>query len=121
MEIHDREIAVSDTSVLINFLAVDRVDLLVHHYSILITDHVRREVTLHYPDELMRLEKALTAGQITEVAVATVEELGIFADLINSPKRLGIGECAAMAAAVHRGVSIAIDDRVAIRQLETRY
>jgi hypothetical protein len=39
-----------DTSVLINFLAVDRVDLLGHHprYRFLVTEHVRKEVTAHY-------------------------------------------------------------------------
>jgi predicted nucleic acid-binding protein len=121
MEIHDREIAVSDTSVLINFLAVDRVDLLVREYQVLITNHVRREVTNHYPDELVRLEQALSAGKVTEIVVASKEELETFANLIGSPKRLGVGECAAIAAAVHRTVPIAIDDRVAIRHLQDRY
>lgn len=121
MEIHNREIAVSDTSVLINFLAVGRVDLLVHEYQVLITNHVRREVTLHYPEELARLEEALNSGQLTEIVVATREELETFANLIGSPKRLGAGECAAIAAAIHRNVPITIDDRVAIRQLQNQY
>jgi len=121
MEIHNREIAVSDTSVLINFLAVSRVDLLVHEYHVLITNHVRREVTLHYPEELARLEEALNSGQLTEIVVATREELDTFANLIGSPKRLGAGECAAIAAAIHRNVPITIDDRVAIRHLQKQY
>jgi len=121
MEIHDREIAVSDTSVLINFLAVDRVDLLVREYQVLITNHVRREVTLYYSEELARLEEALDSGQLTEIVVATKEELETFANLIGSPKRLGAGECAAIAAAIHRNVPIAIDDRVAIRHLQNQY
>jgi predicted nucleic acid-binding protein len=121
MEIHDREIAVSDTSVLINFLAVERVDLLVREYQILITNHVRREVAQHCPDELVRLEKALNAGQITEIVVASKEELETFASLIGSPKRLGAGECAAIAAAIHQNVPIAIDDKVAIRHLQNQY
>jgi predicted nucleic acid-binding protein len=122
MEIHNREIAVSDTSVLINFLAVSRVDLLVHEYQVLITNHVRREVTLHYPEELARLEEALNSGQLTEIVVATREELETFANLIGSPsKRLGAGECAAIAAAIHRNVPITIDDRVAIRHLQNQY
>ena len=121
MEIHDREFAVSDTSVLINFLAVDRVDLLVREHQVLITNHVRREVTLYYSEELARLEEALNSGQLTEIVVATKEELETFANLIGSPKRLGAGECAAIAAAIHRNVPIAIDDRVAIRHLQNQY
>src|SRR5215469_5911603 len=121
MEIHNREIAVSDTSVLINFLAVSRIDLFVHEYQVLITNHVRREVTLHYPEELARLEEALKSGQLTEIVVATREELETFANLIGSPKRLGAGECAAIAAAIHRNVPITIDDKVAIRHLQNQY
>ncbi len=53
MAMKDREDAISDTSVLINFLAVGRLDLFVKHpkYRFVITGHVRREVTTHYPEE----------------------------------------------------------------------
>jgi len=119
----DREDAISDTSVLINFLAVGRVDLFAHHpqYRFVITDHVRREVTKHYPEEFERLELALDAGDLEQITVASVEELEIFGELMSSPKRLGSGECAAMAAAIHRRQAIAIDDNLAIKHLTRAY
>jgi len=119
----DREDAVSDTSVLINFLAVGRVDLFVDHpkYRFVITDHVRREVTRHYPEEFERLELALNAGELEQITVASVEELEIFGELISSPKRFGSGECAAMAAAIYRKQVIAIDDNLAIKHLAKAY
>jgi predicted nucleic acid-binding protein len=123
MAVKDREDAISDTSVLINFLAVGRVDLFVQHpkYHFVITDHVRREVTTHYPEEFDRLEAALRSGTLEQITVASEPELEIFSELIGSPKRLGTGECAAMAAAIHRGWAIAIDDRVAIKHLAAAY
>jgi predicted nucleic acid-binding protein len=119
----DREDAISDTSVLINFLAVGRIDLFVQHpqYRFVITGHVRREVTKHYPEEFERLGTALSAGTLEQITVASEAELEIFGELIGSPKRLGAGECAAMAAAIHRGWVIAIDDRLAIRHLAAAY
>jgi predicted nucleic acid-binding protein len=119
----DREDAVSDTSVLINFLAVGRIDLFVQHpkYRFVITDHVRREVTKHYPEEFERLETALRAGRLEQITVASEPELEIFGELIGSPKRLGTGESAAMAAAIHRNWAIAIDDYVAIKHLKAAY
>lgn len=42
-----------DTSVLLNFLAVDRVDLLSRHPALrfIVTDHVRGEITDRRPDK----------------------------------------------------------------------
>lgn len=88
-----------DTSVLINFLAVDRIDLLASHpdFRFIVTEHVRAEVTTHYADQLVRLRAALDAGSVEETRVESVEELTLFAQLTKNP-RLGLGECAAMAA-----------------------
>lgn len=102
---HDRpERAVLDTSVLINFLAVDRVDLFAGHpvYRFLVTEHVRKEVTTHYDDEVERLNAAFASNVLEEIRVEAIEELSLFAQLTKEP-RLGLGECAAIAAAVHRG------------------
>ena len=110
------EWAVLDTSVLINFLAVDRVDLLARHpaYHFFVTEHVRKEVTAHYDEEVNRLNAALASNTLEEIRVEAIEELALFAQLTKEP-RLGLGECAAIAAAVHRGYVLAIDDKVARR------
>lgn len=76
-----RECVISDTSVLINFLAVDRATLLVEHPQIhfFLTDHVRAEVTAHYPDQCARLDAALSDGSLQQLRVESPEELEIFA------------------------------------------
>ena len=99
--------AVLDTSVLINFLAIDQADLLADHpdYRFLITDHVRVEVTEFYPEQFDRLQKLLRQHAFEQIRVDTPEELEIFSRLI-AGRRLGAGESAAVAAAIHRGHEI---------------
>jgi predicted nucleic acid-binding protein len=103
-----------DTSVLINFLAIDRVDLIAGHpdFRFFVTEHVRSEVTTHYGEQLVRLEKALSDGGLEETRVESIEELALFAQLSRNP-RLGLGECAAIAAAISRTHTLAIDDEAA--------
>lgn len=116
MTSHEPEHVILDTSVLINFLSVDRMDLLARHpgYRFLITEHVRGEVTAHYSDQVERLNAALASNALEETRVEAVEELALFAQLTQN-RRLGLGECAAIAAAVRRGHVLAIDDKVARR------
>lgn len=103
-----------DTSVLINFLVVNRLDLLAVdpnvHY--LITDHVRDEITRDYPEQRAQLDDALAAGSIEGTEVRSAKELEVFANLILDG-RLGVGECAVIAAASVRGLPLAIDDKKA--------
>ena len=101
-----------DTSVLINFLRIDRMDLLTGHpsYKFAVTDHVRGEICDHYPDHVERLEIALENGDITETVVSSVGELAIFGVLVQDG-RLGTGECSAIAAAASRALPLAIDDK----------
>lgn len=103
----ERVLIIADTSVLINFLRAGRLDLLRHHegYRIVVTEHVRREVT--YPDQAAELAAALTAGDIDETQVTDPVELGIFAEL-NAV--LGRGESASIAVATNRGWVIAMDE-----------
>jgi predicted nucleic acid-binding protein len=109
-----RLVVVLDTSVLVNFLAVDRIDLLSGHplYRFVVTDHVRIEVTEAYPDQLARLDTALDSLQLEQISVTSLEELSVFAKL-SSDGRLGFGECAALAAGFVRGLLVAIDDKAA--------
>ncbi|MCI0457391.1 MAG: hypothetical protein L0Z62_10520 [Gemmataceae bacterium] len=109
-----REEAVLETSVLVNFLAVDRLDLLAAHpaYRFIITGHVRGEITAHYSDQLERLDKALAASLFD---VASVDSLDpTFVTLVKSG-RLGVGECAAITLAVNRSLVLAIEDRKATK------
>ena len=108
-------IIVTDASVLINFLRIDRIDLIAgHSHAFLATDHVANEVSDRYPDQQRRFASALASGALTLIPVAAAEELRLFASL-SATGRLGAGECSAIAVAVQRGYTLAIDDRVANR------
>ena len=113
-----RECALIDTSVLINFLAIDQARLLLLHpfYRFVLTDHVRYEVTDFYPEQFGRLGAMLAENSIEQIRVDSPEELETFA-ILTSLSRFGVGECAAIAAAVHRQCAIAIDDRAAANHI----
>lgn len=112
---------VLDTSVLVNFLAVDRLDLLAHYPALcVVTDHVRAEVLDFYHERYQRFQKALADQIILEVRVDRLDELQTFAEL-SQVKRLGLGECSAIAAAVHRHYHLALDDRRARNEAKRRF
>jgi hypothetical protein len=105
-----------DTSVLINFLKIDRIDLLEKcSYSFFITDHVQDEVTTLYPAQLKTLETGLSKQIFQSANVETNEEFNIFAQM-SQTGQLGSGECAAIAIAAHRNYYLAIDDAQAIKK-----
>ena len=109
-------IVVADTSVLINFLAVDRMDLIEkckQHF--LVTDHVKEEIKEHYAERFARFQAALKRGVINQIRVDDPKEVETFARL-SSDDRLGLGECSAIAVAIHRSYILAIDDKKAIKQ-----
>lgn len=109
-------IVIADTSVLINFLAIHRMDLIERHpCRFFITDHVSREITEHYQEQCSRLKEALEQGILEEISVTNQEEVETFAQL-TSQKNLGTGECACIAVALYRGYTLAIDDKRAIKQ-----
>lgn len=119
-------ILILDTSVLINFLAIDRAGLLSSLASpVLITSHIVAEVGLDYPDQQARLAAALQAGHLKEIEVTDLAELALFAELVSrntsKKKRLGEGECSAIAVAVQRGYHLGIEDRQAIKQVKELY
>ena len=106
----------ADTSVLINFLRVDRMDLIARHsHQFVVTDHVAAEVTDFYPDQRTRLDIALQSGVLQQVSIDDQREVTLFGSLIAS-QRLGSGECSAIALAVCREYTLAIDDRRAANQ-----
>ena len=104
--------AILDTSALINYLRVDRTDLLgdLPQFHFLVTDHVRGEINDAYPRQVAALTAALRAGHFEEISVGSPEELTLFAEL-SATGRLGAGECSAIAAACARSYPLAIDDK----------
>ncbi len=111
-----RHTAIIDTSTLINFLAVDRLDLLTEYadYRFIVTEHARAEVKKHYGGQLERLTAAIERGDLDESTVTDLSELAMFARLM-SEKCLGQGECASIAAAHLRGMVLAMDDKRATK------
>lgn len=109
------DIIVSDTSVLINFLKIDRLDLLGNcSLHFLVTDHVRGEITDSFPEQLQRFQSGLQQHILEEISVAETTEIEIFSTLMQQGK-LGIGECSAISVAIHRKHPLAIDDSLAIK------
>lgn len=107
------DIIVSDTSVLINFLKIDRLNLLRNcSLHFLVTDHVRAEIT--DPDQLQRFQSGLQQHTLEEISVAETVEIELFSALLQ-PGKLGIGECSAISVAIHRKYSLAIEDTLAIK------
>ncbi len=110
-------VVITDTSVLINFLVLDLVHVLsrLTEFDFSVTEHVRAEITEHFPEQLQRLNAAFETGSIKEIRVTDIVEVRLFAEL--TTKGLGIGECSAVAVALNRGIRIAIDDKRAIKKI----
>lgn len=108
-------LAVLDTSVLVNFLRIARLDLLRRHpLDFIVTDHVVSEITDHYTDQKRQLRNSLHDGTLQQMTIKSTDELKLFASLI-ATRTLGGGECSAIALAVHRDYVLAMDDRRAIK------
>ena len=73
-----RAIVVADTSVLINFLRIDRMDLIgAHPASFIATDHVAAEIADTYPDQQARYAAAVAAGH-SKQRIDDPDELEMF-------------------------------------------
>ena len=108
-----RSKAIIETSALVNFLKVDRTDLLASHpdYRFVVIDLVRNEVTKRYAAQVIRLAAGLAAGQLLPdqpPAATDPTELATFAAM--DKLKIGEGERAAIAAAKTRGLSLVMDD-----------
>lgn len=105
-------IIVADTSVLINFLRIDRMDLIGDHPdSFIATDHVAAEIT--DPDQQSRYAAALSVGHLVEQRIDDPVEIQTFLRL-GRGGRLGAGERSAIAVALNRNYRLAIQDNRAI-------
>lgn len=107
-------IVVADTSVLINFLRINRMDLISRYPGrFLATDHIKSELADDYPEQQTRYDTAVSAGLLDTCSITGTAEVALFARL-GPGVRLGAGECSAIAVALSRGYAIAIDDNRAI-------
>lgn len=117
-------VLILDASLLINFLKVDRAEIIkAYPAKILITEHVRDEVTSAYPEQLERLNHAI-AENIVEILV--INDLSEIDEIVNfreekTQRQLGIGECSAIIMASKRNCSIGIDDGPAIKVIRKEF
>jgi Predicted nucleic acid-binding protein, contains PIN domain len=105
-----------DSSVLINFLRINRIDLLGKcSHTFFITDHVVEEISSLFPAQRACLEFGLEQKILQKINVELPGEFELFTSL-NESRQLGAGECAAIAVASHRGYYLTIDDNQAIKK-----
>jgi predicted nucleic acid-binding protein len=76
-------VVITDTSVLINFLALEQLHVLsqLTEFDFSVTEHVRAEITEHFSEQLQRLNAAFEAGSINEICVTDIVEVRLFAEL----------------------------------------
>lgn len=108
-----RILVVADTSFLVNFLALNRMDILrgLRGYTFRIPNHVVREI--EYEDQKERLHDALTEGTLSEIELTDLAEVALYADL---RRFLGDGESACLAVAATRRWVIAADEKGRLRR-----
>ncbi len=107
---------ICDTSIIVNFLKINRLDLLGSSSHIFwVSDHVHQEITLDYPAQQQLFQIALKKKSIQKIVVKDPQELDLFIKLMKN-RLLGAGECAAIAVAAYRGYFLAIDDGQAIKK-----
>lgn len=117
MSTSSRQDVILETSVLVNFLKIRRLELLTGHprYRFIVTDHVRGEVIEDYPEQKAILETAINSGALEEIRITDPIEVGAFVQL-QSVRALGDGERSAIAVAANRKMPIALDDGRARRE-----
>ena len=102
-----RALVVADTSVLLNFAVIDRLDLLtLSQYVVHVPNHVLEEVLSD--DCRLRVTRALDAKQLTELEIVDLAEMELYAKY---RRRFGDGESAALAVGITRRWAVAIDEK----------
>lgn len=116
MDVDGATVVAVDTSVLINFLCIDRMDLIARHsHEFAVTEHVAEEVENHYADERRRLDTAIRSGALREERV-DARILAAISGWSAASRRLGLGERSAITLAISNGWLLAIDDRRATKE-----
>ncbi len=106
-------VILTDANVLINFIHIGQLDLLreLPGYRFVVPEHVTDEV--QQDDQARRLAKAMADDVLAPTAITDLDEMALYAEL---HRTLGQGESACLAIAVHRGFSIASDEKKAFRR-----
>ena len=100
---------VLDTSVLLNFVKIGRIELLGRlGTSVVLLDQVLDEV--RRPEQRKAVEDAVAVGTLGLQSVRNPTEVALFAEL-QTGGRLGAGECAVLAVALSRGWIAGLQDR----------
>ncbi len=110
----DSRTVFTDTSVLINLLHLDRLDLFgkLADYDFAVPEEVTAEVT--HTAEAAALRDALDASHLHESRIVELEALSLFDTL--RKEKLGSGEAACLALAVTEGGLVACDEKRRFRR-----
>lgn len=108
-----RILVLVESSCLINFLVLDRMDILggLRQFNLYVLDHVSAEI--RRPEQQARLQAAVAAGIVTEIEITDPAEILLYDKF---RKFLGDGESACLAVAVSRGWAIAADEKGRFRR-----
>lgn len=108
-----RLLVVADSSFLINFLVLDRMDILgeLAQFRLHVLNHVRAEI--RYENQRARLQAAVDSGIMTEIEITDPSEILMYAEF---RQFLGDGESASLAVAVSRRWVIAADEKGRFRR-----
>ncbi len=118
MALHEPTSIVLDTSVLLNFVRIDRMDLLQPlAVPLLVPEDVLAEVAR--PAQRAVLDAAISAGQLVVESIRAPAEVALFAELAR-PGRFGPGERAVMAVALTRGMAAGLQERLAAAEMRRR-
>jgi predicted nucleic acid-binding protein len=106
-------IVAADPNILINFIHVQRLDLLGHlpEYEFVMPEEVRGEIT--DPNQEAAVREAIDAGILRLVAIEDVPTLTLFAELTGL---MGRGEAACLSLAVTQNWLIASDEKRTFRR-----
>jgi len=114
----DQTTIVLDTSILLNFVKVERVGLLgLLGAPVLLLDQVLDEVV--QPTQRDVIEEAIAEGTLDLQSVTDLKEVTLFSEL-RAGGRLGAGECAVLAVALNRHLIAGLQDRKARAEAERR-
>lgn len=108
-----RLLVIADSSFLINFLIVDRMDILscLSQFRFHVVNHVVAEV--RYESQRARLQAAIQSDGVTEIELTDPAEILLYDGF---RKFLGDGESASLAVAVSRRWVIAADEKGRFRR-----
>ena len=106
-------VVLTDANILINFLHLDRLDLLgdLPGYEFLVPDHVVEEI--RDPGQREHLEMGIRSGFFSILSITDMEEIESYARF---HRYLGQGESACLAVAQRRGYFVASDERGVFRR-----